>query len=275
MSWDSGRERVIRVGSSIDKAYNEITGENVTGVINKHRDDYKLSIEDFAEQVKRYIDRKGKDFRLNFFVDEVGQYIAKNDKLMVNLQTIAESLATRCRGPRVGNRYRPRRDSSVIGELTKNEGNDFTKIQARFANRMKLTSTNVAEVIQKRLLAKTEAGVKALLPLYERESGNFRTLFDFTEARSNRNFENEDHFCNCYPFIPYQFELFQLAIRGLSTHNAFEGSTAASANDRCSASSRKLPSKLPTTRSGNWRPSTSCTRASAQHSRAICCQCGC
>lgn len=223
MSWDSGRERVIRVGSSIDKAYNEITGENVTGVINKHRDDYKLSIEDFAEQVKRYIDRKGKDFRLNFFVDEVGQYIAKNDKLMVNLQTIAESLATKCRGRAWVIVTAQEEMSSVIGELTKNEGNDFTKIQARFANRMKLTSTNVAEVIQKRLLAKTEEGVKALLPLYERESGNFRTLFDFTEGQKYRNFENEDHFCNCYPFIPYQFELFQLAIRGLSTHNAFEG----------------------------------------------------
>lgn len=223
MSWDSGRERVIRVGSAIDKAYNEITGENVTGVINKHREDYKLSIEDFAEQVKRYIDRKGKDFRLNFFVDEVGQFIAKNDKLMVNLQTIAESLATKCRGRAWVIVTAQEEMSSVIGELTKTEGNDFTKIQARFANRMKLTSTNVAEVIQKRLLSKTEEGVTALLPLYERESGNFRTLFDFTEGQKYRNFENEDHFCSCYPFIPYQFELFQLAIRGLSTHNAFEG----------------------------------------------------
>jgi hypothetical protein len=223
MSWDNGRERVIRVGSSIDKAYNEITGENVTGVINKHRDDYKLSIEDFAEQVKRYIDRKGKDFRLNFFVDEVGQYIAKNDKLMVNLQTIAESLATKCRGRSWVIVTAQEDMSKVIGELTNSESNDFTKIQARFNNRMKLTSTNVAEVIQRRLLAKTAEGNRALLPLYEKESGNFRTLFDFTEGQKYRNFENDNQFCNCYPFIPYQFELFQLAIRGLSGHGAFEG----------------------------------------------------
>jgi hypothetical protein len=223
MTWDDGRERVIRFGSSIDVAYNEITGEKVTGVINKHRDDYKLSIEDFADQVRKYIDSKAKDFRLNFFVDEVGQYVAKNDKLMVNLQTIAESLATKCRGRAWIIVTAQEEISAVIGELTKEEGNDFSKIRARFANRMKLTSTNVAEVIQKRLLAKTQEGVKALLPLYERESGNFRTLFDFTESQKYRNFENEDHFCNCYPFIPYQFELFQLAIRGLSTHNAFEG----------------------------------------------------
>ncbi len=32
------------------------------------------------------------DFRLNFFVDEVGQYVADNVKLMTNLQTVAEVL---------------------------------------------------------------------------------------------------------------------------------------------------------------------------------------
>ncbi|MBB3204908.1 hypothetical protein FHS27_000675 [Rhodopirellula rubra] len=227
MPWETGRERVLRVGSHIDKAFADVTGETVTGVIGKHKDDYKLSIEDFAEQVKTYIDSKeaslGKDFRLNFFVDEVGQYIADNTKLMTNLQTIAESLATKCRG-RAWIIVTAQEDiAGVIGEMTKEQSNDFSKIQARFANRMKLTSTNVAEVIQKRLLLKTEDGEKHLQPIYEKEVNNFRTLFDFADGQKYRNFQDEEHFFNCYPFIPYQFELFQLAIRGLSTHNAFEG----------------------------------------------------
>ena len=45
-----------------------------------------------------YIQKQRPNFRLNFFVDEVGQYIADNVKLMTNLQTIAESLATKCKG---------------------------------------------------------------------------------------------------------------------------------------------------------------------------------
>lgn len=227
MPWETGRERVLRVGSHIDKAFADVTGETVTGVINKHRDDYKLSIEDFAEQVKAYIDSKeaslGKGFRLNFFVDEVGQYIADNTKLMTNLQTIAESLATKCRG-RAWIIVTAQEDiAGVIGEMDQKQSNDFTKIMARFANRMKLTSTNVAEVIQKRLLLKTEDGEKHLQPIYEKEAGNFRTLFEFADGQKYRNFQDEEHFYNCYPFIPYQFDLFQLAIRGLSTHNAFEG----------------------------------------------------
>ena len=36
--------------------------------------EYKVSIEDFAQKVKDYIDTKKSGFRLNFFVDEVGQF---------------------------------------------------------------------------------------------------------------------------------------------------------------------------------------------------------
>ncbi len=73
------------------------------GILDKYRSQYRVSIEDFAEQINAYIERQStqenqKEFRLNFFVDEVGQYIAENVKLMTNLQTIAESLATKCRG---------------------------------------------------------------------------------------------------------------------------------------------------------------------------------
>jgi hypothetical protein len=43
-------------------------------------------------KVSDYIKTKPKGFRLNFFVDEVGQFISENTKLMLNLQTIAETL---------------------------------------------------------------------------------------------------------------------------------------------------------------------------------------
>src|SRR5690625_5976265 len=68
------------------------------GILEKYRSQYRLSIEDFAEEVQAYIEKQPAGFRLNFFVDEVGQYIADNVKLMTNLQTIAESLATKCQG---------------------------------------------------------------------------------------------------------------------------------------------------------------------------------
>lgn len=222
--WEWGRDRVVRMQAEIDAAYTTATGAKVEGVMDRSKADYKLSIEAFAEMVGSYIEgQPDKHFRLNFFVDEVGQYIADNTKLMTNLQTIAESLATRCKG-RAWVIVTAQEDmNTIVGEMGKQQGNDFSKIQARFANPMKLTSQDVAEVIQRRLLEKTPAAETDIVALYEHEQNNLKTLFDFTDGQTYRNFENEEHFVNCYPFIPYQFELFQLAIRNLSKQNAFEG----------------------------------------------------
>lgn len=222
--WAWGRMRVNRVSSSIDKAYEEVTGQAVTNVIDKYKADYKVSIEDFAEQVNAYVTEQGPQFRLNFFVDEVGQYIAENVKLMTNLQTIAESLATKCKG-RAWLIVTAQEDmNTVVGDMGKQQGNDFSKIQARFASRMKLTSADVAEVIQKRLLKKTEPGEEAVAAIYELQANNFHTLFHFSDgSQSHRSYQHEQHFVDCYPFVPYQFTLFQSAIQNLSDQNAFEG----------------------------------------------------
>ena len=223
--WDWARMRINRFQVQIDQAYQQVTGQAVPGIIDRHKADYKVSIEDFAEQVNAYIRRQpDKHFRLNFFVDEVGQYIAGNTKLMTNLQTIAESLATKCQG-RAWILVTAQEDmNTVVGEMDKQQGNDFSKIQDRFANRMKLTSQDVAEVIQKRLLAKTGDAHESIGQIYDREVNNFKTLFDFTDgSQTYRNFRDRQHFIDCYPFVPYQFALFQSAIQNLSLQNAFEG----------------------------------------------------
>jgi hypothetical protein len=222
--WEWGRARPARVASFIDQAFSQVTGQKATAVLDKSRLDYRLSIEDFANHVQAWIDKQAPNFRLNFFVDEVGQYIADNTKLMTNLQTVAESLATKCNG-RAWVIVTAQEDmNAVVGEMSKQQSNDFTKIQARFNSRMKLTSADVAEVIQKRLLLKNSAGAQQLAAVYAQQSNNFKTLFDFADgAQTYRNFKDADHFVSAYPFIPYQFALFQVAIQGISQHNGFEG----------------------------------------------------
>ncbi len=225
--WTTGREEALLEGHNIAKAYSRVTGtaeSAAMGILDKYRSDYKLSIEDFAEQINNYIESREDNFRLNFFVDEVGQYVAGNTKLMTNLQTVAESLATKCRGRAWVIVTAQEVLDDVVGEMSKQQGNDFSKIQARFANRMKLTSANVDEVIQKRLLLKNESGVSILSEVYHEQENNFKTLFNFGDgSQTYQNFKDRDHFIHSYPFIPYQFTLFQSAIQSLSQHNAFEG----------------------------------------------------
>ena len=75
---------------------NYMTEEDATLWINESVKPYAIAIEDFAQKVADYIDRSGE--RVVFLVDEIGQFIAKESKLMLNLQTMTEELGNRCKG---------------------------------------------------------------------------------------------------------------------------------------------------------------------------------
>ncbi len=227
ITWEEGREEITFELEAVSKAFAKVTNQNEAScenIIDTYNNTYKVSIDDFAKQVKEYIDLQSADFRLNFFVDEVGQFIAENAKLMVNLQTIAESLNTYCRGRAWIIVTAQEALDKVVGDVSSQQANDFSKIMARFDIRMPLTSQNVAEVIQKRLLSKNEESISHLEKIYSKESNNFGTLFNFSEnSVSFRNFTDQDNFIQSYPFVPYQYELFRESIKGLSEHNKFEG----------------------------------------------------
>lgn len=222
--WMQGREQSALEGASIDRAFAGVNGEATDGIIKQYQASYAVSIEDFADEVRAWLDEQPEGFRLNFYVDEVGQFIGSNTHLMLNLQTIAESLSTKC-GGRAWVMVTSQEDmDKAVGDRTRQQGNDFSKIQARFKTRVKLTSADVEEVIRKRLLDKNDGGSSVLKTIYAEESANFKTLFDFVDgAKTYRNYADEGHFVGTYPFVSYQFPLFQAAIEGISDHNGFEG----------------------------------------------------
>ena len=225
--WTQGREEGVLEEPNVAKAYAEVSGQaegTPSNILTKYRNEYAVSIESFADEVNAWLDKQPEGFRLNFFVDEVGQFIADNTQLMLDLQTIAESLATKCGGRSFIFVTSQEDMDKVIGDRTKRQGTDFSKIKGRFKTEVKLTSADVEEVIRKRLLEKNEAGTAALRAIYAKESANFKTLFDFVDgAKTYRNYTDEGHFVGTYPFVSYQFPLFQAAIEGISDHNVFEG----------------------------------------------------
>jgi hypothetical protein len=221
--WTKGREQAALEAKHIDDAFAEVNGSESPSIISQYSANYSVSIEDFAGEVAGWLARQPEGLRLNFFVDEVGQFIGTNSQLMLNLQTIAESLATKCQG-RAWVVVTSQEDMEKIGgDRTKSQANDFSKIQARFKNRLKLTSQDVEEVIRKRLLDKSGAAAADIAAMYASEHANFKTLFDFVEGRHYPNYRDEAHFVGTYPFVSYQFPLFQSAIEGISDHNIFEG----------------------------------------------------
>ena len=177
---------------------------------------YNISIEDFAKLVKKYIDSKGKNHHVVFLVDEIGQYIGDDSKLMLNLQTVTEDLGTACGGKA----WIIVTSQQDIDSITKTKGNDFSKIQGRFDTRLSLSSANVDEVIRKRILAKNEVAGQTLELLYEQKSTIIKNLIVFNDGVEKKLYADSSSFADVYPFVPYQFNLLGSVLTSIRTHGA-------------------------------------------------------
>lgn len=151
---------------------------------------YTISIEDFAKRVKSYIDSKGNNHHVVFLVDEIGQYIGDDSKLMLNLQTVTEELGKEC----LGKAWVIVTSQQDIDSITKVKGNDFSKIQGRFDTRLSLSSANVDAVIKKRILEKTESAAQALRLLYEQKATIIKNLIVFNDTVEKKLYANENDF---------------------------------------------------------------------------------
>ncbi len=225
-TWETGREQFEWEVDNIAKAISEVRNisfESAQQQVQKLDTNYSISVEGFADEVKKYVDKQEKNYRLIFMVDEVGQFIGDNPRLMLNLQTIVETLATKCQGAA----WVIVTSQSAVAELVdtnKLTEIDFSKILGRFKVKMTLTSQNASEVIQKRLLDKKEEYKPDLESLYSKHKNSLASIIYFSErGRQYNNFKDGSDFVLTYPFIPYQFDLFQSCIIGLSKNEAFQG----------------------------------------------------
>lgn len=164
------------------------------------------SIRRFAQDIQEYIKSKGNNHHVVFLVDEVGQYIAESQNLILNLQTLSEELANYCHGKA----WIVVTSQEEIQDLTRETKIDFSKIQARFDTKLSFSSISVDEVIKKRLLEKTEEAKDELKLRYHGEQQILKNAITFNNQASMYNgFKSEDNFVETYPFIPYQIKLLQ------------------------------------------------------------------
>lgn len=178
--------------------------------------DYKYRVEDFVKLVKKYLDSKENNHHIVFLIDEIGQYIGDDSKLMLNLQTVTEDLGTACKGKA----WIVVTSQQDIDSITKIKGNDFSKIQGRFDTRLSLSSANVDEVIKKRILAKNSAGKQTLSLLYDDKATVIKNLIVFNDGVEKKLYSDRENFADIYPFIPYQFNLLGSVLTSIRTHGA-------------------------------------------------------
>lgn len=208
--WTESRDAWAFYQDEISQALQQSLGmseESATRLLDLQEQNYSLSVEKFAKTVKEYLDGKGKQHRLLFLVDEVGQYIGENSDLMLNLQTVVEDLGVHCQG----RTWVIVTSQEAIDEITKHKlkGRDFSKIVGRFGRPLSLSSANTDEVIKLRLLKKSDAATQSLAALYQQKTAILRNQINFIDCADLPGYDSEQDFISTYPFIPYQFNLLQ------------------------------------------------------------------
>lgn len=218
-SWTDARYEFGFIQDDIIDALDEIgfmSREAGARWCEKAMGEYEISIEGFAALVQKYIASKGGDHHVVFLVDEIGQYIGEDSKLMLNLQTVTEDLGTACKGKA----WIIVTSQQDIDSITKTKGNDFSKIQGRFDTRLALSSANVDEVIRKRVLEKTPTAQQTLALFYDDKETVLKNLLLFNDGIEKKLYAGRDSFAAVYPFVPYQFDLLGDVLTAIRTHGA-------------------------------------------------------
>lgn len=211
--WEKRRDTYYLIKDDVVQTLSNVLDrdtKNVEEWLDNIENNFDLSIDNFSNRIKEYLDSCGHDKRIVFLVDEVGQFIGNETSLMLNLQTIVEDLGRICEG-RAWVVVTSQEDiDAVLGDLKSTKSYDFSKIQGRFKTRLSLSSTNTDEVIKHRLLEKKEEYQTALGEIYSDKKDIIKHQFSFTSDNPTLDsFKNSDEFINNYPFIPYQFQLVQ------------------------------------------------------------------
>lgn len=107
----------------------------------------------------------------------------------------------------------------AIDSVVKITGDDFSKIQGRFNTSLSLSSSSVDEVIQKRVLAKTDEADQLLRMVYDKEHAILKNLYTFNNPVLDiKGFSSEEEFVATFPFVPYQFIVIQKVLAEIRKH---------------------------------------------------------
>ena len=206
-SWDDAVAGIDLAQDSFVQALVEqgvMSEESARSWCDRVGEEYSISTEDFAKLVRKHIESKGNDHHVVFCLDEVGQYIGDDSNMMLDLQTLEHDLAVQCHGKA----WILVTAQEAIDKIQVVNNVDFSKIQGRFDTRLSLSSSDVAEVVKKRILKKNAEAQAELETFYPRKSDALDTLLKFSgDMPEMKLYENAADFAEVYPFVPYQFNL--------------------------------------------------------------------
>ena len=150
-------------------------------------------------------EKSGKE-NIIFIIDEVGQYVASRDNLILNLDGLAKNLK------RLGD-GKVWIISTAQQTLTEDDpraalnSDKLYKLKDRFPIQIDLESSDIKEICYRCLLSKSAAGEEMLGQLFDAHGQALRHNTKLQDAKYyDSNFDRET-FINLYPFLPAHFDI--------------------------------------------------------------------
>ncbi len=167
----------------------------------------------FAERVLELVHRRRPGRRIVFVVDEVGQYVSRSVRKMLDLQGVVEALGRAGKGWAWLVVTSQEKLDEVVDSL---EGRaiELARLKDRFATQIDMSPADISDVASRRVLLKKPEAEAELRKLYDAYKGALAT---HTHTRGPRRPGelDADSFARLYPFLPYQVDLVIDVVSGL------------------------------------------------------------
>ena len=170
---------------------------------------YSASVKEASRAIADMLRFRAPNATLFIVIDEVSQYVHQDTGRMLMLQSFVSEL---------GPRHKGKVWLLVTGLEKPEEGGDagtFGKMKDRFPEKLRvhLAVTNIRDVVQKRLLGKTEKGTRQLRALFHKHRNELRLFAYDCDAIT------EDDFVEFYPLLPGHIDLILQITSALRTRS--------------------------------------------------------
>ncbi len=161
------------------------------------------------ERVKEMIDivreHSGKQYVI-FVVDEMGQYVASTDALILNVDGLAKNLKAIGDGKvwMIATAQQMLTEDDPKGTLNSQK---LFKLKDRFPIQIDLESSDIREICSERLLGKSTAGKALLKKQFEQHGQKLRNSTKLQDAKYYDSDFSEKVFIDLYPFLPAHFDI--------------------------------------------------------------------
>ena len=150
-------------------------------------------------------ERSGKQ-HVVFVLDEVGQYVAARDNLILNLDGLAKNLKRLGDGKAwiISTAQQTLTEDDPRASLNSAK---LYKLKDRFPIQIDLASSDIREICHRRLLTKSPAGEATLGALFDAQGPSLRQHIKLEDARFYEAGLNRTSFVELYPFLPAHFDI--------------------------------------------------------------------